>query len=292
MEEINLVKCGMNLVQTLISYLAKDAIGGNFLKEYLSSRQKQEKAAQEQREVMAHLKNGTQEMGEKTKEISENAAQNIARLDQIALAIKKLQESVDKIDSEQKHYEEQFKNLILQTKTITSKINDIQDISQQTNLLSFNASIEAARAGQAGVGFRVIANEVKKLSGETSKTSDEINRNVENLSESISTLEKLTKQNSDNLQKLSEEAKATMQQFENVKEINTQNNQNVGSVSSLVETNVAEIDNVLKSIEAVEKSSNNTVEFFGDCASKNEMLFNDLYSFAYELKAVFEDMQS
>lgn len=290
MEQINLVKTGMNLVQTLIEYLAKDAIGGEFLKEYLSSRDEQEKAADEQRNAMENLKNGTKAMGEKTKEISESAAQNIARLDQIALAIKKLQESVDKIDAEQKRYAEQFKNLITQTKAITSKINDIQDISQQTNLLSFNASIEAARAGQAGVGFRVIANEVKKLSGETSKTSDEINRNVENLTESIANLEKLTKQNSDNLEKLSEEAEATMQQFEHVKQVNTQNNQNVGNVGSLVEANISEIDSVIKSIGQVENTSDKTVKLFGECASKNEMLFNDLYSFVYELKAVLEDM--
>lgn len=291
MEEINLIKCGMNLVETLITYLAKDAIGGEFLKEYLASRDEQEKAARLQQETMANLKTGTKSLGEKTREISENATQNIARLDQIALAIKNLQESVNKIDSEQKSYEEQFKNLIQQAKAITSKINDIQDISQQTNLLSFNASIEAARAGQAGVGFRVIANEVKKLSGETSKTSEEINRKVDSLTESITNLERLTKQNSANLQKLAEKAEATMTQFQHVKEINTQNNQNVGNVGLIVEKNIEEIDGVLESISAVEKSSNRTVQLFGECASRNEMLFNDLYSFVYELKAVFEDMK-
>ncbi len=291
MEQTNLVKSGKKLVETLISYLAKDAIGGEFLREYLGSRENQEKAAQNQREAMAHLKEGTKAMGAKTKEISENAVQNIQRLDEITLAIQGLRSSIDKIDSEQRQYEEQFKSLISQAKKISSQINDIQNISQQTNLLSFNASIEAARAGNAGKGFRVIANEVKKLSGDTDKTSEEIKRNVDTLADSITNLEKLTKENSENLKRLSDEAQATMQRFENVKQMNNQNNQSVGGITSLVESNAGEIENVLESISKMERDNAASMKLFGDCASKNEMLFNDLYSFVYELKAVFEDMQ-
>lgn len=291
MEQTNLVKSGKKLVETLISYLAKDAIGGEFLREYLESRENQEKAAQNQREAMAHLKEGTKAMGAKTKEISENAVQNIQRLDEITLAIQGLRSSIDKIDSEQRQYEEQFKSLISQAKKISSQINDIQNISQQTNLLSFNASIEAARAGNAGKGFRVIANEVKKLSGDTDKTSEEIKRNVDTLADSITNLEKLTKENSKNLKRLSDEAQATMQRFENVKQMNNQNNQSVGGITSLVESNAGEIENVLESISKMEQNNAASMKLFGDCASKNEMLFNDLYSFVYELKAVFEDMQ-
>ena len=291
MEQTNLVKSGKKLVETLIDYLAKDAIGGEFLREYLESRASQQKAAQNQREAMAHLKEGTKAMGAKTKEISENSVQNIQRLDEITLAIQGLRSSIDKIDSEQRQYEEQFKSLISQAKKISSQINDIQNISQQTNLLSFNASIEAARAGNAGKGFRVIANEVKKLSGDTDKTSEEIKRNVDTLADSITNLEKLTKENSENLKRLSDEAQATMQRFENVKQMNNQNNQSVSGINSLVESNADEIENVLESISEMEQNNAASLKLFGDCASKNEMLFNDLYSFVYELKAVFEDMQ-
>ena len=82
-----------------------------------------------------------------------------------------------------------------------------------------------------------------------------------------------------------------MQRFENVKQMNNQNNQSVGGINSLVESNANEIENVLESISEMEQNNAASMKLFGDCASKNEMLFNDLYSFVYELKAVFEDMQ-
>ena len=81
-----------------------------------------------------------------------------------------------------------------------------------------------------------------------------------------------------------------MERFENVKAINNQNNMSVGSINSLVESNAMEIESVFESIGEIEKNNADSLKLFGDCASKNEMLFNDLYSFVYELKAVFEDL--
>lgn len=88
-------------------------------------------------------------------------------------------------------------NVKTQSDEIESIINTINEISEQTNLLSLNASIEAARAGENGRGFAVVADEIRKLADQSKQAANQIKGIVDNIRST-------TKQTTDSAQKTEE----------------------------------------------------------------------------------------
>jgi methyl-accepting chemotaxis protein len=72
-------------------------------------------------------------------------------------------------------------NIAARTQDVQSILSEIGAIAKQTNLLALNAAIEAARAGEAGRGFAVVADEVRDLSGRTSQFSQQINKVIQEM---------------------------------------------------------------------------------------------------------------
>jgi methyl-accepting chemotaxis protein len=106
-----------------------------------------------------------------SKNLAESTRQRVERNQQI---IATLEAELRGLTGERQHDFERIRNLAAEVHELTPLIAVIASIAQQTNLLALNAEIEAARAGGAGRGFSVVANEVRKLSVLSTKAAADI----------------------------------------------------------------------------------------------------------------------
>lgn len=126
-------------------------------------------------EDVSNMSQKVSENSSEVKQITEVGVKNISN------SIEFVKKSFDDIDTVDKRMQEVKKK----THTINGIVDIVKGIADQTNLLALNAAIEAARAGEQGRGFAVVADEVKKLAEHTKKSVLDIQTNIFDLQKDI-----------------------------------------------------------------------------------------------------------
>lgn len=154
-----------------------------------------------------------------------------------------------KIDETVKESVLKIEGLNEQTKEISQLVSVINDIANQTNLLALNAAIEAARAGEHGKGFAVVADEVRKL-------AEQVSSSVSHISQIVSKIQSESNDVTDSL-------RIGYQQVENGSEKISQTNEKFNDINvalNSIASNIVNVTTSLRDIEANSLTINNAVD--------------------------------
>ena len=182
---------------------------------------------------------------------------------------------------------ESVSSFIKSTNLITHMTLQVKEIADQTNLLALNAAIEAARAGEQGRGFAVVADEVRKLAEKSAKSAGDIDSVTQTLSTQSAAVEKSIERSQQALQKSQDYMENVAEGLGEATSSARQTNQSVDEISlSIAEQKSVsmEIAQNIERIARMTEENNNAVMETSKAANGLEMLASKLQSLVSRFK--------
>ncbi|WP_286823192.1 MULTISPECIES: methyl-accepting chemotaxis protein [unclassified Idiomarina] len=250
-------------------------------------------AIDEQRRQIEQVATATQEMNSTASEMADGAEQALREIQHSDDEAKRVRQISDKnratiegLANEIKGASEVIDQLSENSKNIGGILDVIRGIADQTNLLALNAAIEAARAGEQGRGFAVVADEVRTLASRTQESTEEIQDMIENLQNdsqrAVTVMNKGREQAELSVQQSDEAAQALQSITESVHQASDSSNHiaNAAKEQSSTAQDISErLESIVSIAEQTASGSKQTAQASNEVAKLADELQDSIKSF-------------
>lgn len=208
----------------------------------------------------------SEEMAVNSREVADNTQQTSLAVGQAQQAVddgqqasRSSQEAMHELHEQLDSTQQRVSQLVTSSENISDILLVIQNIAEQTNLLALNAAIEAARAGEQGRGFAVVADEVRLLASRTQSSVGEIKEVIETLQQETHSVVKTIQLANQTSKQTSERVSLTATTLEQIASVNVQIRQMATQIASAAEQQSAVANEISQSVSHVRESGQDVI---------------------------------
>ncbi|MDR2054387.1 MAG: methyl-accepting chemotaxis protein [Desulfovibrio sp.] len=248
-----------------------------------------------ERERMGATASAMTEMNSTVLEVARNAANASEQCESTrdkaetgARLVDRVVTAISRINNVATSLQDNMHDLGQRAESIGGVMNVISDIADQTNLLALNAAIEAARAGEAGRGFAVVADEVRKLAEKTMTATQEVGHNISGIQHSAKVNIEEVEKAAASIAEATELASNSGQALSEIVQLATANSAVVTSIATAAEEQSATSEEINQTVEEVNRIVNETAAGMGQSAASVQ----ELAGMAQRLNQVIGSLKS